>query len=399
MTTATAFSDAEVASIRADLPTVHGRAYLNAGTFGPLPSSTVDAMHSELAREAQNRYPANVWEHLTACQTSARNAFGELLGAPAEHVALMHTTHAGISTCLWGLDLTPGDEVVTTSEEHPGVLIPLRIMRDRRGISVRQVAWGDTPEQLADAIGAAITPHTAAVVVSHVSWVTGKIADLTMIRSQIGPNIPLIVDGAQGAAAIPVRWSDDDWDAYTVSGQKWSLGPSGSGCLAVRDPERFSPVMGGFFVTQDPTQPLSAPLSTHHSRFEFSQESTIPLVGIVESLRFLTERIGVDRALAHAKIRNAQVRTLLEPALRELAGSDADADLLSGEAHLVVCSVPAGLAPRIVSYAATHNVDVRYLDDASIRVSLGSWTTDDDVRMLVDVMERVAADRSIVSTT
>ncbi len=398
MTMPAAFTDAEVLSIRADLPTVHGRAYLNAGTFGPLPTATVDAMQAELLREAENRYPANVWEHLTECQASARAAFAHLLGAPTDSVALMHTTHAGISTCLWGLDLAPGDEIITTTEEHPGVLVPLRIMRDRRGISVTQVAWENDPADLARAIGAAVTPSTAAVVVSHVSWITGKIADLGMIREQIGADIPLIVDGAQGAGVVPVRWADASWDAYTVSGQKWTLGPSGSGCLAIRDPERFNPVMGGFFVTQDPTQPLTAPLSTHHARFEFSQEATIPLVGIVASLAFLEERIGVARAHAHAKARNAHARTLLEPALHDLTGSDTPAALMSGDAHLLVCSVPAGLAPTIVSFAAQHNVDIRYLDDASLRISLGSWTRDEDLQMLADIMQRIAADRSILVT-
>ena len=385
------FASDEVAALRSELPTVHGRAYLNAGTLGPMPADTIEAMHAELSREASNRYPSDIWEHLGACQTSARTQLGRLVGAPVDHVALMHTTHEGISTCLWGLDLREGDEIVTTSEEHPGVLVPLRIMRDRRGIRIRCVPWDDNPATLAAHCAAAISSRTRAVIVSHVSWVSGGIANLRMIREAIGPDVMFIVDGAQGAGAIPVDMQHDSWDAYTVSGQKWSLGPNGSGCLALREPDRWQPVMGGFFVTDDPPNSLNAQISRTGTRFEFSQENTIPLVGIVHSLEFLLERVGVDRAEVHSKYLNRITRSAIGPGIEALNATASDTQPMRGSGHLLVAPVAPGTAPSITSQLAQHNVDVRYLDDDHIRISLGFWTTTDDIDALASQLINVAS--------
>ena len=92
---------------------------------------------------------------------------------------------------LAGLALEPGDEVLTSDEEHPGLLGPLAAARAQRGIAVREVPFAE----LAGAVAAA----TKLVACSHVSWVNGRLApDLSRL------DVPVLLDGAQGAGAIPV---------------------------------------------------------------------------------------------------------------------------------------------------------------------------------------------------
>ena len=96
-------------------------AYFNAGTFGPLPTPAADAMRAHLeeayvwGRVGARGYAA--WGGLT---DRARAAFAAAAGSPAEEIALNHCTTDGCNTVIWALDWSAGDEVITTTHEHPG---------------------------------------------------------------------------------------------------------------------------------------------------------------------------------------------------------------------------------------------------------------------------------------
>ena len=70
-------------------------------------------------------------------------------GLRADDVALTTSTTDGVAIALGGLELGPGDEVVTSDDEHPGLNGPLQAARDLRGADVRAVPLAD----VADAVG------------------------------------------------------------------------------------------------------------------------------------------------------------------------------------------------------------------------------------------------------
>src|SRR5215210_2230892 len=70
------------------------------------------------------------------------------LGATQADVAITGSTTDGINAVLHALDLNPGDELLTSDEEHPGVLGPLASARATRGVSVRVVPFGELPHEL-----------------------------------------------------------------------------------------------------------------------------------------------------------------------------------------------------------------------------------------------------------
>src|SRR5439155_10080209 len=90
-----------------------------------------------------------------------------------------------------GFGLRRGDEVVTSDEEHPGLLAPLAALTREVGIEVRFVPF----TQIADAVSAA----TRLVACSHVSWINGQLADTEALRAT---GVPFLLDGAQGLGAI-----------------------------------------------------------------------------------------------------------------------------------------------------------------------------------------------------
>ena len=106
---------------------------------------------------------------------------------------------------LRGLGLGSGDEIVTTTDEHFGLLGPVAAS----GATVVVVA--PDPE----AILAAVTPRTGLIATSQVLWTSGAVLPLAEVRERSG--VPVLADGAQSVGAIPSTAAGVDF--LTIAGQ------------------------------------------------------------------------------------------------------------------------------------------------------------------------------------
>ncbi|HEY8581919.1 MAG TPA: aminotransferase class V-fold PLP-dependent enzyme, partial [Capillimicrobium sp.] len=131
----------DASTLRAAFPVLRRTAYLNAGTCGPIAQAAVDASQAELdAMLADGRGGGPFFERLMGLQERQRAAYAERVGAARpEDVALTTATSDGMARVLAGLALERGDEIVTSDEEHPGLLGPLAALRAARGVEVRAV--------------------------------------------------------------------------------------------------------------------------------------------------------------------------------------------------------------------------------------------------------------------
>src|SRR5215218_9070228 len=154
----------DVTALRAAFPVLERVAYLNSGTDGPLPAAAVAAAQQELESQARDgRLPAH-FERRVELQAGLRSAYARLLAAPVEQIALTTSATDGLGRVIAGLGLDRGDEIVTSDQEHPGLLGPLLAAR-RRGVNVRAVPLAHAAE--------AVGPETKLVAISHVSWIGG----------------------------------------------------------------------------------------------------------------------------------------------------------------------------------------------------------------------------------
>src|SRR5947209_4279516 len=216
------------AAFRAQFPVLDRVAYLNAGTEGPLPRRAADAVTERIQSELTGGRSGKAYmEGVRAMAGELREGYARALGADPADVALTGSTTDGINTVLSGLSLRPEDEIVTSDEEHPGLLAPLGRLKRQAGVTVRLVPFA----QLADAV----TPATRLVASSHVSWVSGQVVDSAALTDT---GVPVLLDAAQGIGAVPVDLDALGCAFYAGSGQKWLCGPEGSGCLYVRRDRR-----------------------------------------------------------------------------------------------------------------------------------------------------------------
>jgi len=108
---------------RALFPVLERLAYLNAGTFGPLARPTAAAVQEQLDADlAEGRFGKEYFERMLDLRKQARVVLAGLVGAEPEQIALTGSTTDGCNIVLAGLDLQPEDEIVTTTEEHFGLL-------------------------------------------------------------------------------------------------------------------------------------------------------------------------------------------------------------------------------------------------------------------------------------
>src|SRR5947209_9339747 len=127
--------DSELAALRDDLPACASVAYLNTGTFGPMPRATHAAMADEAAQELwAGRIGSAAYARYGVRGADARAAFAEALSSVPERIALTHSTTGAVNLALGGLTWREGDEVITTDAEHPGLDEPLDELARRHGV-------------------------------------------------------------------------------------------------------------------------------------------------------------------------------------------------------------------------------------------------------------------------
>ena len=356
----------DLVAVRRGLPVLERYAYLNAGTFGPLPRATVEAMQEVEGRElGEGRASHAYFEGVMAEREELRSRLAALVGAPVECVALTASTTEGCNIVVGGLGIGPGDEVVTTDSEHPGLFGGLVTS----GATIRAAAIRDRPagEALA-ALEAELSPRTKLIAVSHVSWLTGAVLP---IRALAGRGVPVLVDGAQAAGTIPVDVAELACDFYTVSAQKWLLGPAATGCLYVRGDrfEELSVRFPSYLSWQLPEYELVESAQ----RYEGGWSPAASVAGLLASLDFADEA-GEER-FSHA-------REIAERC-RELLG-ERGADVVTEPGQATLVSFRAADPPDVVSRLAAEGVVVRDLPGTGlVRASCGFWTSEDDLDRLV----------------
>jgi L-cysteine/cystine lyase len=346
---------------RALFPVLERIAYLNAGTFGPLATPTTEAMRVELERDnKEGRTGMPYFQRALELRDHGRAAIARLVGADPAQVALTSSTTDGCNIVLGGLGLGPDDEVVTTTDEHFGLLSPL-------GASgARIVVVEPEPE----AILAAVTPRTRLLALSEVLWTTGQVLPVSELRARSG--VPVLVDGAQSVGAIPVRTSGIDF--LTVSGQKWLCGPDATGALFVAEPERLRVTAPSYFSQAEYARDGTFVPRDGASRFERNWWSLPTLAGVLAAL---------DSRPAWAFDRAAETATHCR-ALLALRHEVIVPDVCS----TLVAFRPGEDAAALVERLLGVGVHVREVPGRGlVRVSCGWWTSDDDLDRLVAALD------------
>ncbi len=387
--------DAEkLAAVRAALPSLGAGIYLNTGSAGPIPAESAAAVEELSNWELRTgRASADYFELFLERMAEARGGLAAILGADIDSVALTHATTDGMNIAVWSVNWQPGDRAVTTTHEHAGALGPLVAVRDRYGIEIAfaDVGDGGDDERTIGAFDEAIAPGTRLVVLSHVLFTTGARLPIERIAAIAHERGALIaIDGAQAVGAIPVAVSETGADFYAVAGQKWLLGPEGTGGLWASPMaiERTAPSNVGWFSFESIDLRGNATFHAGARRYETSNYHKPSVVGLARSCGWLSMYVGLpwihDRGTSLARM--AADRLALIPGVELLTPRDRMATLVTFRIAGWPADVAlAELGSRVFAIART----IAPLD--AIRISVGFFTSEAEIERFAQAVELVAA--------
>jgi selenocysteine lyase/cysteine desulfurase len=353
-------------ALRVEFPVLGSLAYLNAGTDGPLAARAVAAAERELGRELREGRATTHFQRRSELSDELREAYARALGCEPADVALTTSTTEGIAQTIDGLELRPGDEILTSDEEHPGLLGALGAARELHGVGVREVPLAD----MADAV----EPRTALVACCHVGWMSGSLAPVELGELEV----PVLLDGAQGVGAIDVDVHALGCDAYAGAGQKWLCGPDGTGMLYVSPAlrERLSVSRRGYANLADPGAGLQAALHDDARRYDAPSLNAETLACAVAAVAVL-ESAGWRAVHERARSLAARLGALLAERGRPPAPRD----------DTTLVSFPSADPDTERQLLADAGVIVRTIPDSDwLRASVGAWNNEDDLQRLLGAL-------------
>jgi selenocysteine lyase/cysteine desulfurase len=356
---------------------------LNNGGVSPSPRVVQDAMRRYL--EYSNQAPTiTMWQVLEPEIEGVRRRLAAAFGCDSEEMAITRNASEALEICIFGLDLKPGDEVLTTNQDYGRMLTSWRQRERRDGIKINYISFPVPPpsmDDLYERFERAVTPRTKAILVCHMTNLTGQIFPIKRI-CQMGRKrgIEVIVDGAHAFAHFPFKHSDLDCDYYGTSLHKWLLAPHGTGFLYVRKSK-----IGNLWPL------MAAEKKQDNDIRKFEEIGTHPAANhnaIAEALTF-QEGIGIERKAARLRFLKDRWARRLEQLKGVRILTSYDPQQSCGLANFSVEGVePAKLVSHLWERYRIIVTPIKHEEFKGIRVTPNVYTTLSEIDMFCDAVEK-----------
>lgn len=295
-----------IAQYRQQFPALANKAYFNFGGQGPLPRVSLAAIQQAYNHiQEQGPFSGKINEWVTVEADLTREVIASELSVPKETIALTENVIVGCNIALWGIDWQPGDRILLTDCEHPGIIATVEEIARRFGVEfsfcpiMATLNEGNPTEVILQHL----TPRTRLVVLSHVLWNTGQVLPMAEIvkacRDYSTNNQPIriLVDAAQSVGCLPLNLTELGADFYAFTCHKWLCGPGGIGGFYIKPEvvEDLNPTFIGWrgIILDKVGKPIG--WQPDARRFEVST-SAYPLYGGVRAAIALHQEWGTSQA-------------------------------------------------------------------------------------------------------
>jgi len=290
----------DIQSIRSDFPILQRKVhhkplvYLDNAATTQKPKQVIDKI-------VESYYHANANIHrgvhylsqlATEAHESARKTVQKFLnaGSSSEIIFTRGTTDAInlVASSFAKACMKPGDEVIVSAMEHHSNIVPWQLHE----ANLKVIPLNEIGELDLEAFTRLFSERTRLVAVTHISNVLGTINPVgEIIRIAHAHNVPVLIDGAQAAAHLPVDVQALDADFYVFSGHK-IYAPTGTGALYGKEKwlERIPPYQGGGEMIASVTFEKST-FNELPYKFEAGTPDFIGSAGLAEALHYV-ESLG-----------------------------------------------------------------------------------------------------------
>lgn len=380
---------------RQQFPALTNKAYFNYGGQGPLAQISMDAIF-EGYKYMQSHGPfsgkVNQWQNQETQLT--RHLLATELGISPETLTFTENVTVGCNIALWGIDWQPGDHLLISDCEHPGILAIIQEIQRRFYLEVSFFPLRETLNQN-DPVGMIseyLKPHTRLLVISHILWNTGQVLPLTEIVNLChnNYNTKVLVDAAQSVGVLPLNLTETEVDFYAFTGHKWFCGPDGLGGLYVSTQSRseLSPTFIGWrsIIGDEQGKPIS--WTPDGKRYEVAT-SAYPLYAALRHAIALHHQWGTATERYQQICQNSQYlwQKLAEiPQIQCLKTSPPEAGLVSfqltnGKSH-----------KSLVNTLENQGIFLRtLLDPNCVRACVHYFTLSSEIDQLIDAINQFIA--------
>jgi cysteine desulfurase/selenocysteine lyase len=392
----------DVETIRRDFPIlsrrIHGKplVYLDNAATTQKPRSVLDA-----EREVYERYYANIHRgvHLLSVESTdayekAREKVRDFLHArdSREIVFVRGTTEAVnlVASSFGRARVGRGDEVLVTALEHHSNIVPWQLLCEEKGATLRVVPMNERGELLLDELARLLTERTRILAVAHLSNALGTLSPIAeIVRMAHARGVPVLVDGAQAVARLPVDVQALDCDFYAFSSHK-VYGPTGVGALYGKASllEAMPPYQGGGDMISSVTFEKTT-FNVLPYKFEAGTPNIAGAIGLGAALDYV-RGIGIESIERHEAelLADATSRVRAIPGIRIIGTAAQKAGVLSFtiagvHPHDIGTVLDReGVAVRTGHHCAQPVMDF-FRVPATARASFGVYNRSEDVDALV----------------
>ncbi len=389
----------DLGKMRANLPVLEEWTYLNTGTVGVM-AEPVLRKHLDYIADHE-RFGHATQARAIEGYERARRALATLTGSQPADIALNRNATDGINWVAATFPLKAGDEIITSTEEHPAMILPWLAACERSGAQLRYIDLHSDDVNLRTALEGALSATTRIVTLSQVSCETGKRVPVEIIRDVVGNDVAILIDASQSVGQFPVDIPAMRANFAIGNGHKWLAGPKGTG-FAWFDPATIDLVPPAYFGdgaveprwTRAYYQAEPSPRLRYGgdaSQFEFGTRAWHMYEALADAIDYQAA-FGWDAIFNHVD----RITSLAKAVLEEIPGVDVVTPPTWQESSGIVSFTIAGLGGRDISQELwnTERIIQRSVEAPSaVRVSCSYFTSEEDVTRLGQAVDRIARGR------
>ena len=380
----------DIAKVREAFPVLNNFYYLNTGTYGVMPEPALNefiAIQIDAEHGSRRGSANNPWSRTD----ETRRQIAALIGGVPEEIAFTRNATDGINLVLAGIDWKPGDEVITTTQEHEAMNHPLLYLQKTKGIKARFVEVSPEPQVMLERIQSVYNSKTRLIAMSYITCETGIRLPAKEICSWAAEHQLLtLFDGAQATGAFSVNVRELGCDFYASNGHKWLCGPKGTGIFFVKKEkvDTLSPayVGAGSLEKVDLVTGQAEPWMTAQ-RFEFGTRAWALTAGLGCSLSWF-DSLGWKNVYEYiASLTGYFKQRILERPYLQLL-TPVEFEKSSGLTSFVIDGYNAGLASRTLG--EKWNMMVRVIPHYNaIRISTAHFVSEQDIDQLMTALDSI----------
>ena len=279
--------------------------YLDSANSSQKPKSVIDRMSDFYETEY-----SNVGRSVHSLAVKATNRFEETRDIVQKYINAKYreeiiftkgaTESINLIASSYGEKyIKSGDEILITELEHHSNYVPWHFLREKKGAIIKFAPVNNDGDVAIEEIQKLINKKTKIIAITHISNVTGAVMPIKKIVNLARENnIPVLIDGTQGAPHLHIDMQDIDCDFYAISCHKM-YGPNGLGILYAKKKwlDNLPPYQGGGGMI-DEVKKENITFANAPTKFEPGTMQTAEVVAFGESIKFI-EKLGIQNILAH----------------------------------------------------------------------------------------------------